>query len=93
MLNCHFNDLGTVNSQKVDIKFFQNADILNNVSLVKINLPRDWHNPIMLDLDLMNINSASLFPGLDGFARSLQLVQPKEISFPQIPRETSYCSS
>ncbi|HYH78184.1 MAG TPA: FRG domain-containing protein [Longimicrobium sp.] len=39
--------------------------------ILKIVLPRRFHPDAMLDLEAMNVNSASLFGGLDGFARSL----------------------
>ncbi|MEN8233206.1 MAG: hypothetical protein ABFR35_11105, partial [Thermodesulfobacteriota bacterium] len=39
--------------------------------VIKINLPINIHNTALLDLDSMNINAATLFPGLEGFARSL----------------------
>ena len=39
--------------------------------VLKINLPKITHNAIRYDLIKMNITSATLFPGLDGFARSL----------------------
>src|SRR5262245_45070949 len=38
---------------------------------LKIILPHGFHGKAMFDLRTMNITSASLFPGLDGFARSL----------------------
>jgi len=41
--------------------------------LVKIIIPHDCHNSALLDLKSMNISAATLFPGLDGFARSLKL--------------------
>jgi FRG domain len=41
------------------------------VPLVKIILRRKLHSEAMKDLARMNINAASLFAGLDGFARSL----------------------
>jgi hypothetical protein len=40
--------------------------------VLKIVLPRQIHKAAMKDLRQMNITSASLFPGLDGFARSLR---------------------
>ena len=40
--------------------------------LVKIILPHALHGEILADLRRMNITAATLFPGLDGFARSLQ---------------------
>jgi len=43
-----------------------------NASVIKINYPRAWHAKAYLDLYSMNLDAASLFPGLDGFARSLQ---------------------
>jgi FRG domain len=41
------------------------------IALVKIRLPRHLHTIALRDLYAMNVTSASLFPGLDGFARSL----------------------
>ena len=40
-------------------------------SILKIIIPRGSHKDVLDDLKNMNINSATLFPGLDGFARSL----------------------
>ena len=40
-------------------------------SILKIIIPRGSHKTVLDDLRNMNINSATLFPGLDGFARSL----------------------
>jgi hypothetical protein len=42
-----------------------------NCFLVKIIIPHALHLEIRFDLLAMNITSATLFPGLDGFARSL----------------------
>ncbi len=42
-----------------------------NYGLVKIILPLEMHNAALVDLESMNVNSCSLFPGLEGFARSL----------------------
>lgn len=39
---------------------------------IKIILPRRMHLDIVRDLRKMNITAATLFPGLDGFARSLK---------------------
>jgi hypothetical protein len=41
-------------------------------AMTKIVLPRSIHRAILEDLWSMNIHAASLFPGLDGFARSLR---------------------
>lgn len=43
------------------------------VALLKVILPRGMHDEILRDLARMNISAATLFPGLDGFARSLQV--------------------
>ncbi len=40
-------------------------------AIVKLRLPAATHNEALRDLYAMNVTSASLFPGLDGFARSL----------------------
>ncbi len=67
-----FDKLTNENATEVkfeDLKTFHPS----TVGVIKINLPKDWHREILLDLDSMNINSVSLFPGLDGFARSLRL--------------------
>jgi hypothetical protein len=51
------------------------------IGVVKINLPRQIHKDALLDLYSMNIDAASLFPGLDGFARSLSSIhQPVSVS-------------
>lgn len=42
-----------------------------DVPLLRIILSRDLRNRVLDDLWQMNINAATLFPGLDGFARSL----------------------
>jgi FRG domain len=47
------------------------ADRLFDTPIVKIVLPKEIHNQAVWDLDQMNVNATSLFPGLDGFARSL----------------------
>ena len=46
---------------------------LDHIGVLKITLPLSIHKAALYDLDAMNINAASLFPGLDGFARSLQV--------------------
>lgn len=43
----------------------------NETALLKIRLPQHLHTKALRDLHAMNVTSASLFPGLDGFARSL----------------------
>lgn len=41
-------------------------------SIIKIVLPKGMHEESLGDLDRMNINAKTLFPGMDGFARSLK---------------------
>ncbi len=40
--------------------------------LIKLVIPKRLHKKVRAELQRMNISSASLFPGLDGFARSLK---------------------
>jgi hypothetical protein len=47
------------------------GSLLFDTSVVKIILPQEIHNAALFDLAQMNVTAASLFPGLDGFARSL----------------------
>jgi len=42
-----------------------------SISIVKFVLPLSIHFDGMQDLQRMNVTAATLFPGLDGFARSL----------------------
>lgn len=44
----------------------------HRINLMKIVLPRSEHRLIKRDLRSTNINAATLFPGLEGFARSLK---------------------
>ena len=51
--------------------------------IVKIILPRSIHEDILSDLRAMNIDANSLFPGLDGFARSLNTL----LRMPELVRQ------
>ena len=42
-------------------------------SVIKIEVPTDYKNEVLRDLQKMNLNRASLFPDLDGYAASLRL--------------------
>lgn len=54
-------------------------------ALFKINLSRSLHFEIKRDLAKMNISAATLFPGLDGFARSLfESFQPNRVKCNQV---------
>jgi hypothetical protein len=52
-----------------------NAESLNKVNLdenvVKIRIPKDLRMSILANLRKMNINQETLFPGIEGFCRSL----------------------
>jgi hypothetical protein len=52
----------------------QNIDTLelDTHDLVKIILPKEIRYGAMTSLNKMNISAATLFPGLDGFARSMK---------------------
>ena len=50
------------------------------IPVVKINLLKDFKDDALLDLYRMNIDYASLFPGLDGFAKSLKMEFDSPIS-------------
>jgi hypothetical protein len=39
--------------------------------VIKIGIPQSQHRPLLFHLKKMNITEATLFPGLDGYARSL----------------------
>lgn len=51
----------------------ENTEGLNvgDAKLVQVILRRETHRAILSDLKAMNLTSETLFPGLDGFARSL----------------------
>ena len=42
-----------------------------SIAVIKFNIPKYLHKHMFMDLQNMNINAASLFPGLEGFAKSL----------------------
>ena len=42
--------------------------------IIKYIIPKKFKLEILNDLGYMNIDSSTLFPGLDGFARSLAIV-------------------
>jgi hypothetical protein len=43
----------------------------SDISIIKIVIPFGLHSEVLMKLYNMNITAATLFPGLDGFARSL----------------------
>ncbi len=56
---------------------------VTSASLIKLILPKVCHATIVSDLQEMNITAATLFPGLDGYARSLkiQFRYPVDVDF------------
>jgi FRG domain len=50
---------------------YSQLSVLSKYRLVKFVIPKDRIMRVQNDLELMNISAATLFPGLDGFARSL----------------------
>ncbi len=48
-------------------------EISSQTAIIKIILPRRIHDDGMLDLHRMNLTAETLFPGLDGFTRSLRI--------------------
>lgn len=70
-LQLPFTSLSSINANSMQLKQLD-ENLKYEASVVKINLPRQLHRDAYLDLHRMNIDEASLFPGLDGFARSLK---------------------
>ena len=69
------NDDNNLSLKRYRIEITDKIDysIFNQWPLIKIIIPHDCHNSALYDLKNMNITAATLFPGLDGFARSLAL--------------------
>jgi len=72
-LGVEFSELAEINeTEPVPIgKLLGTADV--NCVLVKIILPLEMHNAALQDLESMNVNARTLIPGLEGFARSLNI--------------------
>lgn len=71
LADCLEEDVAALAAKRVRSTRLLNADQFFDTPIVKIVLPRSIHNKAVWDLDQMNVNATSLFPGLDGFARSL----------------------
>lgn len=52
-------------------KLYKDKQLDINTVVIKFNIPTSLYKEALQDLNKMNINSASLFPGLEGFAKSL----------------------
>lgn len=65
-----FKDLSTKNA--LNLKFSEIDDFdFSDISVIKIVIPFSLHSKALVELYKMNVTAATLFPGLDGFARSL----------------------
>jgi hypothetical protein len=62
---------------------------IENSSIIKVVLPKNIHHFALHELKLMNVTSATLFPGLDGFARSFiyNLRNPGSKEYQQITKK------
>ncbi|MFJ3386821.1 FRG domain-containing protein [Lysinibacillus sp. NPDC086135] len=59
-------------TSKEIVEYNNLLDLLNQECvLLKVKIPKIYHNEIRKDLKLMNITSETLFPGIDGFTKSL----------------------
>jgi hypothetical protein len=58
---------------KDELTVSQFEEILRTAKVIKFILKKQCHERALFDLYRMNITFASLFPGLDGFARSLAI--------------------
>lgn len=70
-----FDSLDSGNAKQIDPKSALYFDYLS-VPVLKMNLSKIIHLDAIRDLYSMNIDAASLFPGLDGFAKSLKFSMP-----------------
>ncbi len=70
-LGFSFTDLCSRNATQMETSRID-RELAREAKVIKIIFPREWHAKAYLDLYSMNLDAASLFPGLDGFARSLQ---------------------
>ena len=56
-----------------ELQWPASSNELENYSVLKIILPHKIHGMAAKDLHRMNINAGTLFPGLDGYARSMAI--------------------
>ncbi|MGA2402720.1 MAG: FRG domain-containing protein [Syntrophobacteraceae bacterium] len=62
----------SLNLCTIEPEAIENISTLNKYNIIKLVIPLKSQQDILWDLRNMNITSASLFPGLDGYARSLK---------------------
>jgi len=68
-----FESLVSSNARKIGMTELGEFDF-KEVAILKIIIPKTLHPKALYDLRDMNVTPATLFPGLDGFARSLNLL-------------------
>jgi hypothetical protein len=56
---------------EIDLLQLQLGTFYEDASIIKLIIPKIIHSDIRRDLVHMNVDAANLFPGIDGFARSL----------------------
>lgn len=56
---------------EIDRMQFEFLGSYDDVAIIKLIIPKIIHSDIRRDLVRMNVDAANLFPGIDGFARSL----------------------
>jgi hypothetical protein len=66
------NSLNARNAKKIGVTKLEQVDF-KDVAILKIVIPKTLHPKALYELRDMNVTPATLFPGLDGFARSLNL--------------------
>ena len=71
-LGLPFDTLDSMNATKMSGQEF--LQLSSKAPVIKLNLDSSLLSDALTDLYSMNIDSASLFPGIDGFARSLNSV-------------------
>jgi hypothetical protein len=65
-----FKDLSTDNALNKTFSEIGKLDF-SNISIIKIVIPSNLNSKALTELHKMNVTATTLFPGLDGFARSL----------------------
>jgi hypothetical protein len=68
------DDLSDDNAESINIDDFIKTKLNYNTCLFKLIIPRKTCLEGLVDLRNMNINAATLFPGLEGQARSLNMI-------------------
>ena len=77
-IQAFFHCMGAQNQDHIKPEWCEFCDLSNRMnhlipwSAIRFHIPKNIFPSMTKLLDRMNINEATLFPGLDGFARSLQ---------------------